>query len=704
MLRSLRLSLLGGTASLLAAPLAAQTAPATGTPVVPPPQLGAGAVAKRVYAPADFARFSPKTAYDMLVQVPSFTIRVPDPTERGLGQASENVLINGQRINTKNYTGGLGGAVDQLQRTPAANVERIEIVDAASLGIAGLSGQVANVVLKTVTKASGQFEWDPTLRAHYAKPELFGGLLSYSSKAGPVDYTLSVENQAGRGAYGGPIRIYDQDHRLTERRTERYHSEYDGPVFQGKFGLDGPGSSIGNLTLSYTPYWNPARLSDDRIAVTGETSHRLITTKLNGYLGDINGDYEFALGPGRLKLIGLRHWEHAPYVSTLVMSFDGRQPDEGTRFTRDTHSGETIGRAEYHWKAGKNDWQVTFERAFNSLDQKGGLFDLDPDGNFIEQPFPGGSGKVTEVRYEALATLSRPLTPNLDLQAAAGAELSRLDLVTDPQPARKFFRPKGSIDLGWHPSKGWDISLKLRRRVGQIDFTDFISQQLLSSDRENSGNPNLVPPQSWEVETEMAHDLGRWGKTRLNLHYYRVQDIIDVIPIGEDGQGIGNLPRADRFGIESTSTLLFDPIGWHGAKFDFSIGAEKTSVRDPLTGAKRPITGVHDRWMNAQLRQDIPGTQLAWSAYVQYNHYAKYYYLTEVYSSLDLPWIAGFYVEDKNVMGASVRFTVDNIFNGRHLVDRTVYDGFRDRAPIAYIEKRNELVGPLFSLTVKGTF
>ncbi len=83
---------------------------------------------------------------------------------------------------------------------------------------------------------------------------------------------------------------------------------------------------------------------------------------------------------------------------------------------------------EYHWKAAKNDWQVTFERAFNSLDQKGGLFELDPDGNFVEQPFPGGTGKVTEVRYEGLATLSRPLTANLDLQAAAGAELSRLDL------------------------------------------------------------------------------------------------------------------------------------------------------------------------------------------------------------------------------------------------------------------------------------
>jgi hypothetical protein len=440
------------------------------------------------------------------------------------------------------------------------------------------------------------------------------------------------------------------------------------------------------------------------VTVEGETSFRKIVTRLNGYYADINGDYEFALGPGRLKLIGVRHWEHAPLVNTLFMTFANGDPEQGTRFDRDQHIGETIGRGEYHWKTGVNDWQVTFERAFNSLDQKGGLFELDDDGQFVEVPFPEGSGKVTEVRYESIATLSRPLASNLDLQVAAGAELSWLDLVGDDQPARKYFRPKGEINFGWHPSKTWDVSLKLRRRVGQIDFYDFISQQRLTSEREDTGNPNLVPPQSWEVETEFAHDLGAWGKTRLNLHYYRVEDIIDVIPIGEDGQGIGNLPSADRLGFESTSTLLFDPIGWKGAKLDLTIGAERTRVRDPLTGEKREITGVQDRWMNAQIRHDIPHTPFAWSAYVQYRHYSPYFYLTEIYSNQDLPWIAGFYVEDKDVLGTTVRFSVDNVFNGRHFEDRTVWSGFRDRAPIAFIERHNELIGPLFQISIKGTF
>ena len=280
--------------------------------------------------------------------------------------------------------------------------------------------------------------------------------------------------------------------------------------------------------------------------------------------------------------------------------------------------------------------------------------------------------------------------------------------VDDEQPARKFFRPKGSVSLGWHPSPSWDISLKLRRRVGQISFYDFLAQPKLEQDRENAGNPELVPPQSWEVETEFAHDLGRWGKTRLNLHYYRVQDIVDFIPIGENGEGVGNLPRADRLGFESTSTLLLDPIGWKGAKLDLNFGREWTSVKDPLTHETRPISNIKSKWWSVQARHDIPGTQLAWSAYVQYNYYTRTFLLTELDRTLDIPYIAGFYVEDKNVFGTTVRFSVDNVLDGvldgRHKEWRTVYEGYRDRTPLSFFEKHNELVGPLFNISIRGNF
>lgn len=690
-------------AALASTPALAQTTPPPDSAVAPAP-VAKAVGQKRVYTPADFARFAPKTAYDMLVQVPSFTIRTPDPSERGLGQASENVLINGERINNKNYGGGAGGAVDELQRTPASKVDRIEIVDAATLGIAGLSGQVANVILTVQKKATGQFEWRPDFRAHYSKPNLFRGSVSYNGHSGPVDYTLSVTDQAGRGAFGGPIYIYDRDHVLTETRNEVLHNESDLVTFQSKFKLDGPGTSVGNLSLGYTPYWAPGYQADKRFLESGDTGARTTKTELDGWYYDVNADYEFALGPGRLKVIGLQHRDHEPVITTQVTEFASDPDPNGVRFSRDSIIVERIGRAEYGWKGGKNDWQVTFERAYNSLDQRGGLFILDPSGEFNEVPFPEGTGHVTEVRYEGIATLSRPLSSKLDLQFAAGAEASTLDRVDDDQDGRKFFRPKGSLTLGWRPSEGWDASLKLRRRVGQISFYDFLAQPKLAEDRENAGNPDLVPPQSWELEGEVGRELGKWGKTRLRVWGHKVQDIIDVIPLADHTEGIGNLPHATRFGMESTSTINFDPIGWTGAKLDAQIGFEHTSVRDPLTGENRPISGVQNKWASLALRHDIPHTQLAWGGEVDYSDYTRNFFLTEVSHSWEGPWFVSAYVEDKNVMGLTVRAQVGNIFNARHRWTRTVYEDWRNNSSVEFYQNNDQLIGPIFSFLIKGNF
>ncbi len=666
-------------------------------PPAPTPVPTAGQ-AKQVYSAADFARYSPKTAYDMLARVPGFTIRSADQ-ERGLGQASENVLINGQRIANKS-----GGAIDELQKIPASNVERIEIVDAASLGIAGLSGQVANIIVVQQKKSSGQFEWNPNIRAHYAKPNLLRGNVSYTGQSGWLDYTLSVKNQAGRGAFGGPIVLTDVLGNVIETRDQVYHSESDLVTFQGKFGIDGPGSSEGNLTLGYTPYWAPGYDREVRRPVGQSEYTRLTLTGLDGYYIDLNADYSFGLGPGQLKLIGLRHFDHEPLVVVQTNTYLDGSPTDGIRFGRDSRIGETVVRAEYGFKTGKSDWQLSLERAYNSLDQRGSLSALNAAGEFEELDFPEGTGHVVEERYEGVLTWSRPLGSKADIQVAAGAEVSELDRVDGDIPPRNFFRPKGSVTLGYRPSAPWDLSLRLRRRVGQISFYDFLAQPNLQQERENSGNPDLVPPQSWEAEVEAGRSLGAWGKARLRVYAHRIEDIIDVIPIGEDGEAIGNLPSARRFGAEWTSTLQFDPIGFKGARLDLNYQIEHSSVRDPLSGLKRPISNnLRDSW-EVSFRHDIPESDWAWGFSANHYRSEKGYYLSEINDGWEGPVGDNLFVENKDVFGLTVRATVSTMRFYRHRFDRTVYDGRRLRDPVAYVQSNNQLVGPIFSLLVKGSF
>jgi outer membrane receptor for ferrienterochelin and colicins len=653
---------------------------------------------KQVYTPADFVRFAPKTAFDMLAQVPGFTIRQADQ-ERGLGQASENVLINGQRIANKT-----GGALDELRRIAAASVERIEIVDASSLGIAGLSGQVANVIVAQQKAGGGQFEWRPDIRAHFAEPNLLRGSISYTDQLGPVEYTLSVNSQSGRGAFGGPIEIRDPLGNVTENRREVFHSESWLPTFQTKFTYDGPGSSLGNLTLAYTPYWGPVSIVDVRTPIVGDPRTRTIDQELDGYYVDFNGDYAFKVGPGTLKLIGLRHFDHEPVDTVQLTEFADGSPDEGVRFLRDTRIAETVVRAEYGWKGGKNDWQVSLERAYNSLDQRGSLFVLNPAGDFEEVDFPEGTGHVVETRYEGIGTWSRSLGSNVDVQVAAGAEYSELARIDGDIPPREFIRPKGSITLGWRPNQVWDFSLKLRRRVGQISFYDFLAQPNFQQERESSGNPDLVPPQSWEAEIEAGKSLGPWGQTRLTAYFHKIEDIVDIIPIGDDGEAVGNLPSATRLGAQWRSTFQFDPIGLRGAKLDLTAGFEDTSVRDPLSGEKRAISGTRNRWIEANFRHDIPHSDWAYGIDAEHGHYARNFYLTEINRSWEGPvWLAA-YVENKDVFGLTVRAGVNNLWDARHRFERTVYDGRRLRDPVLYSQSNDQLIGPIFFLQVKGTF
>src|SRR3546814_15819222 len=108
----------------------AQEAPASGEapPPVADPAVALGqALAGTVYTPADFTRYAPKTALDMLNQVPGFSIREND-TVRGLGQATGNVLFNGARPSTNSAP-----IVTPLTRISAADGERIEIVYRAHL-------------------------------------------------------------------------------------------------------------------------------------------------------------------------------------------------------------------------------------------------------------------------------------------------------------------------------------------------------------------------------------------------------------------------------------------------------------------------------------------------------------------------------------------------------------------------------------------
>ena len=108
----------------------------------------------------------------------------------------------------------------------------------------------------------------------------------------------------------------------------------------------------------------------------------------------------------------------------------------------------------------------------------------------------------------------RPLT----LQAALGGEYSELCQTGAGGLSRQFVRPKGFVNLAWRPNPNLDVSARIERVVGQLNFFDFVASSNVSAGTSNSGNANLVPPQRWNGQVQAAaqpRPLGHRHRPRL---------------------------------------------------------------------------------------------------------------------------------------------------------------------------------------------
>ena len=302
-----------------------------------------------------------------------------------------------------------------------------------------------------------------------------------------------------------------------------------------------------------------------------------------------------------------------------------------------------------------------------------------------------------------MASYGRPLSSKLTVQLAAGGEYSNLRQIGAGGLARTFWRPKGSLSAAWKANPRLDVNFKLQRRVGQLNFCDFLATVNLNDDRENAGNVELVPTQSWEADLEATRNFGRYGTTTLRLYGRLYDDIVDTIPIGLTGESRGNIDRASAYGAEWKTTFNFDPMGWRGAKLDARFQAQKTRVKDPLTGEHRPISTNLLHLVDLTLRHDIPDSDWAWGGNINYALYAKDYRLTEVGRLWEGPVWASALCREQGRHGPHRPRHISNILAATSMWDRTVYVG-RRTGPIQQIEHRDRLIGPIFSFQVRGKF
>ncbi|MEP1421736.1 MAG: TonB-dependent receptor plug domain-containing protein [Erythrobacter sp.] len=653
---------------------------------------------RATFTPEDFARFAPRSAGDMARQVPGFSIREGDGA-RGLGAADTNVLINGRRISGKS-----NGPVEALGRIPVEEVVRLELVDGASLDIGGLTGQVLNVVTARNGGVTGTFRYAPQIRTSGTPPRLLEGRVSLAGSGAKNEWTLSFENDSTKRGDEGLEFVFDDADNLIDTRDEQTNASFNTISLSGSYSRSADNGNIFNFTGEVNGFIRRSGETSERSGSLDPVDRfRTLRNTEDEFNFEVGADYEFPLIGGRLKLIGYHRYEDSPTTSSAITEFADGSPPEGTLFTSDADEAETILRSEFNFGAVGGDIVLAVEGVKNFLDINASLEVRDDQGILQPEVLTGATDRVEEDRAEATVTYSRPLASNLQLQTSLGAEYSRISQDGPTGLTRTFYRPKGFVALDWKASNTVNLSGRIERQVGQLNFFDFIASVDLDVDNANVSNVDLVPPQFWRFEMEANIGLGALGTLALRPFYEDASDIVDLIPIDGGGQASGNIPSARTYGFEGDVTILSDGFGWEGTRFDAEFRLAGSSVRDPLLDVSRDLSGFETKLIDFELRHDFASSDWATGVTAFWNDQAESVRLDQILDRRETFGFAGYYVENKDVEGLVVRLAISNILDRTNKVDRIV---FLDRAAgvVDFREDRDRTFGQIFTLEIEGTF
>jgi len=614
-----------------------------------------------VYGPDYFEQFSPQTASDMVANVPGFDIQGGGSGQRGFGEASLNILINGRRPSSKS-----SGANEILSRIPASNVIRIEIVDGESLDIPGLSGQVANIIAK-----SGELSGSWNLAARYEKdsqPQYGDASVNFSAKRGNLEAVGSFGHNQFIFSENGEEEFFDATGLQTQDRDERLSFDIQVPFANLNLTWLRENGHIANLNLS-------ASRQNQNVTVQEQFTN-LIDSNLNGASVanvsddstnyEIGADYDLGLDVlgqgGRLKLIGLYRYEDADFISAFL--FDDTAPGQTFQlFDQNNIANEYIARGEYSWQSAEShDWALSVEAARNTVDS---LSEFSINNGEVSTE----TVTVEEDRFQANLSRSWSASPKTTLQASLGAEYFIIDTTNNEAEAVKSLRPRGFLNVSHKLNETWTLRGKVERSVDQLDFDDFISTVSLAENTQTEGG-TVKPSQNWEFETELIKQSATGLSGSVSVFYDLIEDPIEQVLFTSGAQGPANLSEnASVYGAEANLTWVLDEYV-KGLRLTGEFLIAGSTLDDPITGQSRNISR-EDLWeYDVQFRYDIPDTPFAIAGEIERDRAARNFRIDETVSNITLDPEVELSLIHKDLFGLQWTLKVQNLVDFRLERDR----------------------------------
>jgi outer membrane receptor for ferrienterochelin and colicin len=585
--------LLAGAAAIALAATATQAQEAVQTASASATETSSGVI---VYQPDFFAQARPNTALEMVQRVPGFGI-VDGDGSRGFEGAVGNVLINGARPASKTDTGS-----SVLSRTPASQVERIELVRGGAPGV-DMQGfpLVVNVILKS--QATIQHVVNANAFFFEGAPDLYGGSYQVTARDGDTNWSLTLSDGVSMSDSNGPGTVVRRNAAGAVIRDETIdgfaggggqsvRATWAGPFADGKIDLTG---RYGQNDFRQEQVQTSADVLRENVSANDSTS------------GEVGVVYERPLTQA-LKFEGrvIHQFSEVEGASSNRTRLSGVDQAEQV-FSFDSSSSESILRGQLRHENGPVTTEFGAETAYNVLDTAQ-AFTI----GGAPVPLPSDSVKVEEVRMEAFARSTWRMTDALTLETGLRLENSTISQSGGSNTEKDLFYAKPRAQLTWTPGEGNQFRFRVERDVGQLNFGDFAASANLQNNQVFGGNADLEPDQRWIFEGTYERRFWGDGVVSLTLRHDEITDVIDRIPLAGGLSAVGNIGDGTYNSARVSLTLPTDKLGISGGRLRTSATWQESSVTDPTTGRERGISGVRPFDANIAFTQDIQSLKTQW--------------------------------------------------------------------------------------------
>lgn len=641
------------------------------------------------YSAAFFAPAQPYSAFDMIARLPGFSFDGGDSDVRGFSGASGNVLIDGKRPASKQES-----LEAVLKRIPARSVERIELIRPGAPGI-DMQGKalIANVVRVRETTTRGRIETGTDIHRDGVVAPRLAAEISRRSGDRLTELSASIGREIDDEKGMGPRRrvsptgvlqrdaIYREDKAATVAEAALGHER---DLVGGRLRLDGSLKS------------ERARADILEVASFPAPSTEVVVERERVSENEVGGHFDRPLN-SRWTMEALT-LTHATRIRAGDEAVEGGDVST-TRLASDAR--ETIARGLARRKGETTTLELGAEAALNVLDSHSGLSE-----NGVAVALPAANVRVEERRAEGFATLTWRATARLTVESALRLETSTLTQSGDSALKKSFVYPKPRLLVTWAADDRDQFRIEIERRVGQLDFADFVSSTSLTSNTITAGNPDLEPDKAWRLSATWERRLPGDGAIVLTARHDAISDAVDRVPVIGPGYAFdapGNIGDGRRTVVELDASLPLERLGVRGGLLKTTLAFSRSRVTDPTTDQGRRISNEEPFEGAVHFTQDLPAWRARWGVDAVLAE-EEYEFRFDEVKHERVQTRYGLFAELRPAPAWNLRIHADNLTSGKVSRRREQYAGPRGTAALKRVETRDMDHGPYAGVTLQRAF